>query len=340
LNRLKTLLVGFGKIAVDLATDPIHAKAYPYATHAQVLKEHPAFDWLAVVDSDERACQKAKDDWQVEHVSTDVRFLTIAEDIEVAVIATPPESRSVILESLPNLKLVLIEKPIASILEEAKKFISLCEKKGISLAVCLPRRYDKSLRHLADADLKNKIGNPLTVSAFYGNGLQNNGTHLIDLIRMQLGEIKTVRALSESPFQSDCPIKNDFDINFTCLMKSGLEVMVSTIDFHSYREIGMDIWGEKGRLQLMHESLTSVFSPMISSHLLTGAFEISQDKNEISKTSCGTALFDVYDNLAASIQELQPLYCSGESAFQTMKIVEAIRLSAKQSCVEISPDSL
>ena len=44
--RLRTVLVGCGEVGAGYATDPLMARHYPYATHAQVLAAHPAFAWM------------------------------------------------------------------------------------------------------------------------------------------------------------------------------------------------------------------------------------------------------------------------------------------------------
>lgn len=63
-------IVGFGKMAQGYAEDPAMARHFPYATHAQVLRDHPGFDWRAVVDPSVDALAAARDGWNVPHVGT------------------------------------------------------------------------------------------------------------------------------------------------------------------------------------------------------------------------------------------------------------------------------
>jgi hypothetical protein len=60
---LKTALVGFGKIAQGYARDPVMAKLMQYTSHSQVLRDHPAFDFCAVVDSALPALKQAQSDY-------------------------------------------------------------------------------------------------------------------------------------------------------------------------------------------------------------------------------------------------------------------------------------
>lgn len=331
----KTLLVGFGKISAGLASDPVHARAYPYATHAQALREHPAFDWVAVVDIAKEAREVAFSNWGVPNVAADVADLTIAEDIEVAVIATPPDSRPVILEALPNLKAVLVEKPLATDIASAEIFLAACRARGILVAVSLPRRYDNDLRNLVD-----RVGRPMAVFATYGNGLRNNGTHLVDLIRMQLGEVDRVQAILGAALQEEGPITGDLNIPFVCCLVDGTVVMVNPVSFAHYREVGLDIWGEGGRLQIMHEGLTVLESPVADCRALSGAFEIFHEGTRVAMTTFGGALFQVYENLADVLCCAALPRCTGDEALTTMRVVEAVWRSAEGGGTVIAPRGL
>lgn len=327
MKKWKTALMGFGKIGAGLADDPVHARAYPYATHAQVLRDHPAFDWIAVVDPAAAARAAAQVVWNVPEAAESAQSLPSAQAIEVAIVATPPGGRLEILDALPNLKAVLVEKPLADSIENAKAFLEYCQSRQIAVSVCMPRRYDGSLRQLADVRLSELVGRPMTAFATYGNGLANNGTHLIDMIRFLLGEVICVQAIAGAQSFVEGPIDGDINLPFTCVLSSGLSVMVSPLHFSAYREVGLDIWGEYGRLQLLHESLTLISTPRGSSRLLSDAAEIHHDAPVLQTSTVGQALYAVYDNLAGTLQGASPC-CGGDDALATMRIVEAVRRSA------------
>ena len=82
MNRpLVTALFGCGQIGSGYAADPRMARHYRYATHAQVLHHHPAFDWRVAVDprgESARACAAA---YGVE-TATDVTEIAAPETID------------------------------------------------------------------------------------------------------------------------------------------------------------------------------------------------------------------------------------------------------------------
>jgi predicted dehydrogenase len=327
----KTALVGFGRIAAGYADDPAQARWYPYASHAQVLRDHPAFDWQAVVDPSVAACATATARWGISRTAVSAATLENAEDIEVAVIATPPEARREIVECFPRLRAVIVEKPLGINFAEAEAFIAKCRHRGILVAVNLPRRYDTDLRALADGGLEDRIGKPMAVFGTYGNGLRNNGTHLVDLVRMLFGSIGSVGVVPGYRPCAEGPIEGDINVPFFAVMESGLVTMVQPIRFSSYREVGLDIWAEQGRLQLVHEGLTAIETPVADNRQLSGAMELSHDNSKTHTTSVGRALYSVYDNLSAAMQGHAALLCPGEEGLATMRVVEELVLASAKT---------
>lgn len=328
--RYKAALVGFGRIAAGYADDPAQARWYPYASHAQVLRDHPDFDWQAVVDPSAAACATASARWGISRTAASAATLENAEEIEVAVLATPPEARRGIIECFPSLRAVIVEKPLGINLGEAESFIAECGRRGILVAVNLPRRYDTDLCALADGGLENHIGKPMAVFGTYGNGLRNNGTHLVDLVRMLFGPIASVGVVPGCRPFVEGPIEGDINAPFFVVMESGLVTMVQPVRFSSYREVGLDIWADRGRLQLVHESLTAIETPVADNRQLSGAMELSHDTAIISTTSVGRALYAVYDNLSAALRGHAALRCPGEEGLTTMRVVEKLMLASNR----------
>ncbi len=334
-----TVLIGFGRIGAGLADDPVHVRAYPYATHAQALRDHTAFNWRAVVDADPAARAAARERWGVPQVVPSVEDLSEPSSIRVAVIATPPASRPAVLDALPNLEAVLVEKPLADNLTAAGRFLDACRRRGIHVAVSLPRRYDPLFRDLSNGGLEKRIGRPLSVFGIYGNGLRNNGTHLVDLVRMLLGEIVLVQAIVNSAVEKEGLIQGDTDVAFGCRLTAGPAVMIAPVSFCRYREIGLDMWCEHGRLQILHEGLTVVESARGPCRALSDAFEIIHEQARVQTTDFGLSLYRIYENLAEVLDGGQSC-CSGDEALATMRVVEAVARSEEGRGTVVEPARL
>lgn len=140
---LRTIIVGFGQIANGLRHDAKMAEYFSYATHAQVLSDHAAFDWLGAVDPSESAQQAAREDWNIPHVSGDLASVAREVKPEVAIIAAPPGERAEIVQQLPTLKAVLVEKPLGMGGDEGQAFVKFCRKKNVHVQVNFWRRGDE-----------------------------------------------------------------------------------------------------------------------------------------------------------------------------------------------------
>lgn len=323
---LGTLLVGFGRIAAGYAQDLRMAEWFPYSTHAQVLRTHPSFEWLAVVDPDPFARADAIRDWSVREVVADMEQLADPSLFEVAVIATPPDNRLGLLEYLPNLKAVIVEKPLGVTGVSAERFLNICAERDILVQVNFPRRGDSEMRRLA-ASLPKEIGRAQAAFSLYGNGINNNGSHIVDWAQMFLGEVKWVRAIQEGPLINESPILGDRNFPFVLGFASGVCLMAQPLTFSNFRENSLEIWGERGRLSFWQEGLTATISPRTNHRFLTTNFEIASDCPDTHLTGQGEAIYGLYDNLARAIKSGETLWSSGQAALGVMKVMEAIQHS-------------
>lgn len=324
-RRFRTVLVGVGRIGATYALDPLTRRHYRHASHAEVLAEHPAFAWEAAVDPDASALAAAQERWGFAHAATSLADLLARYDPEVLVLATPPAAHRANVAACAALKAVLCEKPMGETLADAQALLDLCRARGILLQVNYWRRCDPFYGRLAAGELARLIGRPAVINALYGNGLRNNGSHVVDFCRMLFGEIASVRALGVPVPTGQA---DDDDVACALHFEGGGLASLQPLRFDDYREVGLDIWGESGRLEILNEGLTNRLSRRAQHRALTGAREIAVDAPESLPSTVGEALWHVYSNLAASLLEEAALDSPGTSALRTAAVVEAIRRSA------------
>jgi predicted dehydrogenase len=219
-------------------------------------------------------------------------------------------------------------------LADARDVLDLCQARGILLQVNFWRRCDPFCRRLAAGELEQLIGRPAVINAFYGNGVRNNGSHVVDLCRMLFGEIASVRALG-AMLRTDQA--NDHDVACMLHFNSGAMANLQPLHFSNYREVGLDIWGETGRLEMLNEGLTARVSRRAAHRALTAAREIEVDAPESLPSTVGEALWHVYANLAAALLQGADLLSPGTSALQTAAVVEAIERSAAAGDGRLEP---
>lgn len=327
--KVRTILVGAGKVGAGFAEDPVMARHYRYASHAQVLAAHPEIDWGAVVDVDDDVTRRVSEGWGVPRTGRSVREACRDWAPELAVIATPPAERVHVLEDLPSVRAVLVEKPLGTDEDESRAFLAACRKRGVLVQVNLWRRADAALRRLA-ATLGDTLGNVQTAFVLYGNGLHNNGTHMIDLVRMLLGEIVAVRSVPESLRDAHGPIPGDVHVVSVLTLASGVIAHLAPLDFREYRENGVDLWGTRGRVTILQEGLSNSVFPRVSNRAMQGEHEIASDQGRRIEPTCGAAFYAMYDNLLAAMRGGEALVSPGESAIETARVVDLVERSARE----------
>ena len=329
-SGIPTVLIGFGNVAQGYSRDSKMARHYPYACHAQALRDHKAFDWCAVVDSDQSATCVAKNEWGIQKVATSLPGLgSLREKIEIAVLATPPEARMDFISELPALRAILIEKPLGTTLENSKGFLHECKRRGIMVQVNFWRRADHQLKMLAGGELHELVGAPQKANVVYGNGLLNNGIHMVDLTRMLFGEVKALQLLGDGePFQEG-PIIGDTNPSFALLFDKELYVTFLPLRFKHYRENGIIIWGENGRLDIMNEGLVLQYFARMNNRAMQDEREVVTDKPTNIKSTVGGALYQMYENLIGALSNSAQLCSPGDSALRTTEVIEAIKTAPK-----------
>jgi predicted dehydrogenase len=282
------------------------------------------------------ALEHARERWGIPHATSSIGQLARDLRPEVAVIATPPEARLQVIEQLPDLRGVLVEKPLGLTPTDAQRFLDTCAERDILVQVNLWRRADETFRALAGGQLLEIIGKPQAAYGVYGNGLLNNGTHMVDLARMLFGEVEAARAGGDTAPCPAGPIHGDVHVPFTLTMDGGLPVAMLPIEFKNYRELSLDIWGERARLAIMNEGLSIFVYGRRENRAVQGQREIDFDQPRMLESTVGQALYHVYDNLAAAIRDDVPLWSSGESALDTARVIEAVSHAARRPGVAVA----
>ena len=116
-------------------------------------------------------------------------------NFDIVTICAPDKQHFKLLKDVINIKpkLVIIEKPLSDNPDHTKKIVNLNNDKKIKLIVNYTRRFIPFYKNLA-VELKNqKI---ISSQILYGNGIMHNGCHIIDLLKMLFGSIKSYQVLS------------------------------------------------------------------------------------------------------------------------------------------------
>jgi UDP-N-acetyl-2-amino-2-deoxyglucuronate dehydrogenase len=196
-DKLRTSLVGIGKVT-DL--------------HAAALASLPESVFTAVCGRSREKTENYAARFGV-RAYTDVAEMVTREKIDVVIVLTPhPNHRAPAVAALEAGAHVLVEKPLASSLEDCDAMIGAARRCGKQLGMICQRRWNMPVQRVKRAIDEGKIGKPVFATvhmlswrdrAYYesdpwrgtwkeegGGVLVNQAPHQLDLLQWFMGEIE------------------------------------------------------------------------------------------------------------------------------------------------------
>ena len=320
----KVAIVGFGQIAESYSEDDLLKKYYQYISHVEVIIDHPELSLFLVVDPSSNRREVAINKYNCPYVFESLSELPddIRNKVDILILATPPEIRLDAIKVFSKLEAVILEKPLAPTYKSAEQIVDYCNKSDILLQVNFWRRADLLFREIAEKKLNSLVGECLTARVIYGNGLSNNGVHMVDMVRMFLGDIKTGYKLRASCIPHILPIKGDCNQDFMLTTYSGIDIMFYAVNYHYFRENSFEIIGSTGKLEILNEGLTIRCISTSVNRSTQNTLELNYDSPHIFKTTVGNALYHLHQNVLDSLLQSTNLVSSGYSALVTTRIVD------------------
>jgi predicted dehydrogenase len=152
--------------------------------HAEAIRKVPALELRGFYDVQHTARQRAAEATGLPAFS-DLAQLLQETRPQIAVIATPPIARFDLVEQLAQsgqVRGIVIEKPIALSIAEARRILTFCSERGIALRISHQLRFSTEFIRLRQAIRGGELGSLQSLKAScYGN-LMDQGAHMIDML--------------------------------------------------------------------------------------------------------------------------------------------------------------
>lgn len=301
-------LIGLGSIAVkyDLADCSTLGK-----THARAVNSHKDFILAGGYDPSE----KNRLDFFGHY--NKVAFESLESGLkkinpEVVVIASPTEKHLQSLEEIllwSNPRLILCEKPLSFVLEDANRMARLCVERNIPLFVNYFRNSEPSTFQIANAISNQKLTQPFTGSCTYNKGALHTATHFLNLFQLWFGNPIEFKFICEK-FNSHNP--QDPNIEFEVryqggLMKFHVDISSESLAFHSSIEF------LNGRLEYRKEG--EEIDWIESDHMGNSRKQLS-NSIETFESLAKQAQFNVWNEISNYIHLKSYRLCSAEDAIR------------------------
>ena len=244
--RYRAAVVGLGRIGWLAEQDERRPRP---RSHVSAWKSAPRAELVAVYDQDPlRVCaEPSPGAWlDIECLSWE-RVWNRQPD--VVSIATPPETHREVVEACAaaKVRLIVCEKPLAPTSQDAAAMVKACQASGTILLVNHGRRFHPMIQSVKAELDKGRIGKPLSAVAVCSGGLWSGASHMVDLLRWFLGDVKWVAGHRRGPCAED-GIEAGYDAHLW--FQDGVTASLHAVDIRRYVHFAVTIFGEDGVLAL------------------------------------------------------------------------------------------
>jgi predicted dehydrogenase len=317
----RVLIVGCGNIAggFDIGRDP---QDWPYS-HAGAYRRDGRFQVLACVEPDEARRHAFMESWDV---SAGYRSIdeAVGGQFDVISICSPSGCHAYDLEVALALKpkLIFCEKPVTTSLAETERLVAACANAGVMLAVNYSRRFDQEIVALQAQLEEGAWGALRSVVGTYNKGILNNGSHMLDLLSLLLGELDIVTV--GKPVFDYFP--DDPAVPVWLESASGVPVQLTCGHAGDYSVFELQFIFAEGILTMEDGGLFWRTRRAEDSRVFPGYRVI--DAGQRSAGGYPRAMLNAVNNVYEAIYKGGRLASSGDTALATQRICEAIRLRA------------
>ena len=167
----RVAIIGCGLIGAqwDAGADAAQLASYSL-THAAGFTKNPGAQLLACCDHELARAQQAAQRWGAPHAYDDPRRLFAGHAIDIAVVAAASSARWSVIEPAlaAGVRVLVIEKPLATTLEESRRLVDALEASGARSLVNFSRRWDPAMNDLRGRIQRGELGRVQRLVGTYG----------------------------------------------------------------------------------------------------------------------------------------------------------------------------
>ena len=316
--RYKCLIIGLGQIGMgyDLKLDPQNA----ILTHARAFSEHPSFELIGGVDTDEGKRNSFKFFYGLPAYTTIISALK-ANKPNLVVIALPTHLHYVALQevlSYVSPKIIVCEKPLAYDIVEARQMVDACEKAGINLYVNYMRRADPGVIEVKKRIDSDNIATPIKGVVWYSKGFLNNGSHLFNLLEFWLGAFIDAKLLTSGRLWNNIDPEPDVQVEY----EKGKVVFISAWE-ESFSHYTIELLSPSGRLRYEQGGELIYWQPIHVDPQFEG-YKTLQATPEIISNEMNRYQWNVADALLKALDGKMNTLSTGRQSLKTIESIHGI----------------
>ena len=188
MGKIKAAVIGTGAMGRS------HARVYSSIANAEL---------VAVCDSDKKTAMEVGEKYKANYYSSYMEMLKKEKPDAVSVCVPTILHRQVAVHAMENKANVLVEKPIASTVEEAEEIISAAEKNKVKLMVGHIERFNPVVMELKRRIEKNELGKIYKIHCVRLSPFPRRIVDVGVIVDMAIHEIDILRYIINSKIKRD-----------------------------------------------------------------------------------------------------------------------------------------
>jgi len=326
MKKYRAVVLGAGKIGVLWGMDS--GRPQP-ASHAAAFAANSRTELVGIVDSDPAQREKAGDFYKIS-VYEDARECIVATKPDIIAIATPPSTHESLLALAFELGIsaVICEKPVSDSLESAHRMMIASRKTDAIVIVNHQRRFFPLFQDLRARIEAGELGRIQQVTAYYGNGLLNNGSHTVDALQFLLDDTVEWAIGIENKLNVAAPFGTNIDglLGFT----KGTTVAIQSLDNDSWGAHDFVIMGTTSAAIIRQYGFRLELVPVKEGVTFADMRELdwANAKTTLDQRSMLTG---TVDHLVECLDGTAVPRSTLEDGYRTMKVINALIQSAAES---------
>ena len=291
MNKIKTVILGCGSVAgnnFDLNCSLNHAKE---------IKNNKNFKLIACIEKIKDKKLRFQRKYKIPFSYNSFKSFTKSKlKYDLIVVTTNSELHYNNLIELSNHtpKNILCEKPICKTKKELETLNKIIKLNNINFFVNFNRKEDKAIKNLKKTLRKNIFGNIQHVRCIYGNGILNNGIHMIDLLFYLFKNLKLKKVTKSKKY------KNKISPSFVLESNDKFLIYVDALKYNKFSMFEMDIILQNGRIKYNDNGLKIETYKVEKNKYFTNKYKLT-NKPKIIKTQFLASFKNVYKNIGKKI---------------------------------------
>lgn len=319
----KVLIIGCGAIAGGY--DAERSPADWPLSHAGAIARSDDFELITCVDPDEAARKAFAERWNVPVAVASLDNLEADEgQYDLIVIASPTQCHAAHLDGALATKprAVFCEKPVAGDLNGANRIAEQFGSSDTLLAVNYTRRWAPDLVEFATQIEAGSWGALVAAAGTYTKGIVHNGTHMIDLLHMLVGDLELHSVGPARPdFWADDPTASAI-----LATKNGAPVHLVAGDANAHTQFELVLGFERGEIAMRDGGLRIETRRVADSDIVVGHRQLGVPDSIPGRYP--EAMSRAYANIAGALHGDVPLASTSENALKAQRLCEEIRIKA------------